>query len=457
MSLRILSLLVLLTVGGVTSADDKKPLQRIAFGSCVHQDRAQPVWDTIVRHKPDLWLMLGDNIYADTQDIALMRAKYAKLQAQPGYKRLLALCPQMATWDDHDYGGDDAGADYPKKKESQQAFLDFLNVPKGSPRRTQEGVYEARVFGPPGKRVQVILLDTRYHRSALKKDLKRPRNLGQYAPNTDPDATMLGAAQWKWLGEQLRVPAEVRLLCSSIQVVPEDHGFEKWTNIPAERAKLYQLIRDTKAAGVIVLSGDRHLAELSLSPDAIDYPLYDLTSSGLNQANKRFRPLEVNRRRVATMDRGDNFGLVRIDWAKEDPLITLEIRDDEGEITIREKVPLSRLQPRTSRKMASGDLAAEARKHLGKEWTVEMVVQATGASKARGLVFLNSEKDFRSERNLTIVVDLKGLAKELAAAKIGDPGKHYLGKKIRVTGVVSEFRDSPQIEIKKLDQLRIIE
>ena len=145
------------------------------------------------------------------------------------------------------FGGDDVGSEYPKKKESQQLFLDFFNIPKDSPRRKQEGVYNAETFGPAGKRVQIILLDMRYFRSALKKDLKRPRNLGQYVPVEYENATMLGEVQWKWLGEQLKQPADVRLLCSSIQVIAEDHGFEKWMNMPRERARLYKTIRDAKA------------------------------------------------------------------------------------------------------------------------------------------------------------------------------------------------------------------
>src|SRR5436305_1258001 len=113
-----------LTSGASTFAGDR-PLSRIGFGSCVHQDRPQPIWTPIVAAKPELFLMLGDNIYADTEDMALMRKMYAQLAAQPGFKKLRGACPILATWDDHDYGGNDAGAEYPKKKESQQLFLDF--------------------------------------------------------------------------------------------------------------------------------------------------------------------------------------------------------------------------------------------------------------------------------------------------------------------------------------------
>jgi alkaline phosphatase D len=276
-------------------------------------------------------------------------------------------------------------------------------------------------------------------------------------PNDDPKATFLGEAQWKWLEAELKKPAEVRLICSSIQVVPEDHGFEKWTNLPREREKLYALLRATKAAGVVLLSGDRHLAELSAMDAGLGYTLFDLTSSGLNQANKRWRALETNRHRVATMDRGDNFGLVRIDWNKDDPQISLEIHDDDGDVIIRQKVPLSRLQPRAlAKKGGAAGLAAEAMKHLDKEWKVEMTVQAVGANRGKTIVFLNSARDYRSDRNLTIVLDMEALAGALKEKKI-DPQEHYLKKKIRVTGTVELYNDRPQIKVKKLDQIKVVE
>jgi alkaline phosphatase D len=451
-----LPLLVAVALGPacLQAAPAEAPLRRIAFGSCAHQNRPQPIWEAVVKAKPDLFLFLGDNVYADTLDMKVLRAEYAKLAAVPGYKQLRKTCPVLATWDDHDYGLNDSGADYPMRRESQQVFLDFWGVPKDSPRRKQEGVYHAQVFGPPGQRVQVIQLDTRYFRSPLKKAERPNPRKGPYVPETDKETTILGEAQWKWLAEQLKVPAELRLLVSSIQVVAEDHGFEKWGNFPHERDRLLRTVREAKAAGVVLLSGDRHLAELSvLDRPAVGYPLFDLTSSGLNMANKSWRALEANRRRVALMDRGNNFGVVEIDWGRKDPLVRLQIRDEEGDLTIQEKVPLSRLRPRP----AGANLAAEARKHLDKAWTVEFTVRATGSSRGGNLIFLNSERDFRSDGNFTVVLDAKALAEELKAAKIEEPAAHFKGKKVRVSGTVSLFNDRPQIMVKGLKQIKVVE
>ena len=156
-------------------------------------------------------------------------------------------------------------------------------------------MYSTQVFGPVGRRVQVILLDGRYHRSPLGKGFKpgEPGDgyRGKYIPNTDEGATMLGETQWRWLEQQLKVPADIRLIGSGIQVVADEHGSEKWGNFPNERQRLFKLIRDTKATGVVILSGDRHLAEIARLPGdsvlGVGYPLFDITSSSLNAQRKQ--------------------------------------------------------------------------------------------------------------------------------------------------------------------------
>lgn len=442
------------------------PIQRIAFGSCVHQDKPQPIWDAVSAAKPDLFLLIGDAVYHDvivdkSRKNDTLAEKYARFNAQPTFKKLRESCPLLGTWDDHDYGMNDAGAEYPKKKESQQAWLDFLGVPADSPRRTQEGVYYAQIFGPPSKDVQIILLDTRYFRGPLKKRAKYIPSEGPYEPSPDAASSMLGETQWKWLEEQLKKPATVRILCSSIQVVAQDHHHEKWYNLPHERDRLYKLIRDSGAAGLFVISGDRHLAELSMMDAGIGYPLYDLTASGLTQAATKWRKLEVNRHRVMTMNVGNHFGMIVIDWSRPDPLIRLQIRDEAGDITIHEKLPLSVLQPGTLKSKAVAVVAKIngqvftsdlVKRLLNQEVILEMEVNATGA--AGGLIFLNSAADRKSEDNFTIVLDKKAQEK-LKQAGIDSPRLHFERKSIRVTGILSTFRDAPQIIVSDPKRIEI--
>ncbi|MFH0909170.1 MAG: alkaline phosphatase D family protein [bacterium] len=335
---------LLIASAPLARADNASPLRTIVFGSCAHQGRAQDFWAPILASKPDAFIFMGDNIYGDTEDMGRLEEKYGYLAAQPGFKKLRKNAILLATWDDHDFGKNDAGADFPRKAESREVFLDFWEVPKDSPRRQHDGVYDAAVFGPPGKRVQVILLDTRYFRGPLNRLPERPKNDGPYVENDDPSATMLGDEQWAWLDKQLREPAELRLLVSSIQVVANDHHWEKWGNLPRERERLFQLLRDTGAYGIVILSGDRHRGELSRIDDAIAYPLYDVTASALNMSHA-IDYVEPNAHRLGELINDDNFGLMTIDWTQPDPEITLQLRDMSDKVRVEQKMRLSELNP----------------------------------------------------------------------------------------------------------------
>ena len=338
------------------------PLTTIAFGSCAKQDQPQPIWQAVAATGPQLFVFLGDNIYGDSQDMDLLRRKWNQLAEQPGLQAVRKTCRVIGTWDDHDYGADDAGAEYPRKRESQQLFLDFLQVPPEDPRRTREGVYSAQVFGPEGRRVQVILLDARYHRSPQKKGFQpgEPGEgfRGKYLPNTDPGVTVLGETQWAWLAEQLRVPAELRVIGSGVQVIPDEHGSEHWGNFPHERRRLFRTIRESGARGVVLLSGDRHLAEISRlpveHPDSVGYPLYDVTSSSLNAPSGNFTKAgvrfanEINSYRQGLTYFDVNFGTLQIDWSAPDPVVRLQVRDLEGGVVLQQRVKLSDLRPHTA-------------------------------------------------------------------------------------------------------------
>ncbi|MDX2186411.1 MAG: alkaline phosphatase D family protein [Opitutaceae bacterium] len=361
-------------------------VSRIAFGSCNTPLKPTPVWDSLLALDPHVWVWLGDTVYADDPrpeaPTAEGRARivldrlpwlYGRQNAIPSYAALRERARILGTWDDHDYGINDAGAEFVGKEEAQRHFMDFYGEPGDSPRRTRPGVYASYRFGPAGRTVRVILLDTRTFRSGLKS-ASQPRaqwiegNPGMYAPTDDPAATVLGPDQWKWLESALRQPADVRLIVSSIQILPDDHGFEKWGNFPAERRRLLRLIKETGATGVVLLSGDRHTGELSrLDPQRetngaeIDpgYPLYELTSSSLNRsypttfarALDGTQPRAVayshehNRHRVGTPLVYDHFGVIAVDWeAKEGPVVSLSLHLDTGTEVLRQRVALAALK-----------------------------------------------------------------------------------------------------------------
>jgi hypothetical protein len=162
----------------VATPDATVTIDVIAFGSCARQTKPQPIWDAVLATAPDLFVFLGDNVYGDTTDMAELRRAYALLAAQPGFQRLRATTPVVATWDDHDYGLNDVGGDYPAKYGSREVFLDFWGEPPDSERRLRNGgIYAAYAVGTEGRRVRVILLDTRNRALAIETVYKGSLNM----------------------------------------------------------------------------------------------------------------------------------------------------------------------------------------------------------------------------------------------------------------------------------------
>lgn len=295
---------------------------RIAFGSCNDTDRGNLLWDDILALKPDLWIWGGDNVYADTADMEELRKSYSALKSVPGYSALQAATPVIGTWDDHDYGLNDGGAEFTAREASQQEFLNFLDVPGDSPRRLREGVYASHSYTIDGGSVKILVLDTRYFRSALKPDTTGKK---KYMPHAGVESTILGSAQWAWLEQELKTSeADFNILVSSIQVLSGEHGWETWGNFPHEVSRLMKVIGNSGARGVIIFSGDRHISEFSrLSSEPLNYPLVDFTSSGLTHAYRGFKG-EPNAYRVGEVVPLESFGWVTLDLSKHKA--TLQIR-----------------------------------------------------------------------------------------------------------------------------------
>ncbi|MCP4332593.1 MAG: alkaline phosphatase family protein [Gammaproteobacteria bacterium] len=321
------------------------PLTRIAFGSCAKQFEPQPIWQSVLRQSPDLFIFLGDNIYGDydgekafTPSAETLRRDWQRLADEPHFRVFRKQVPIMATWDNHDYGKHDGGAEFNLKRVSQQIFLDFFDEPRDSVRRATPGIYDARIIGPEGKRVQIILLDTRFFKGPFirdgrsKAEKEAAGNVGSmanYLPNASADATLLGEAQWQWLEAQLTLPAEVRLIASSTQMVADQKRMDEWGNYPLERQRLLEMMAGTMKGRTILLSGNVHFTEISKTRIG-GRKIIDFTSSGLTHSNPAYAKAK-NPYRVAGAYDGLNFGLLEIDWnADARPAILLKAMDKKG-------------------------------------------------------------------------------------------------------------------------------
>jgi alkaline phosphatase D len=307
-------------------------LDRIAFGSCNRQDAPQPLWKPILEDRPDLWIWMGDNIYGDSPVMDTLRAKYNRQNAVVDYQVMKSSTPIIGVWDDHDYGINDGGKNYAQKKASRDLMFDFLNVPPDAPERKREGGYSAHTYGEGERKVKVILLDGRYFRDTLARVDR------VYQNNTT--GQILGEAQWKWLEKELKTStAKVNFIVSGIQFLPTEHAYEKWANFPQEREKLLNLIASSEVQNPILLSGDRHIAEIMKLEDA-RFPkgIYEVTSSGLTHTWTGIAE-EKNSLRVSDLVAKLNYGLASFDWAKDEVL--LEIKGENGIVLAKQLIQLS--------------------------------------------------------------------------------------------------------------------
>ena len=319
---------------GLVSGRAEEPTTRIGFGSCYKPEKSTPLWSKVAEFDPQVWLWLGDNVYADVIDGKYIKKDLPKDAFERAYERLgksegmatLQRLPAghvMATWDDHDYGLNDTGKDWERKRDAKKAFVKFW----GGEERG-DGVYSSRDFGSDGKRVRVILLDTRYNRD-----------------DPGPNGDILGSRQWKWLEEELSRPgADLVVIGSSIQVLASQHRFEKWANFPNAKARLWEVLKRSGAKGVVFVSGDRHQAEIScLRESPLGYPIFDVTSSGLTEAGSGRG--EANDLRVGEVWKETNFGVLRIEWSDPEPKVILEIRGADGAVARASSIPLQQLAP----------------------------------------------------------------------------------------------------------------
>ena len=289
---------------------------RVAFGSCARivRDPVQRIFDVVVRESPNLFLWLGDNVYADSEAPEAIADEHRRQRKVHSLTPLVRSVPQLAIWDDHDYGYNNSDGTSPFKAASLATFRNYWANPAyglpGTP-----GVFFEKHFGG----IDFFMLDGRYHRS----------------PNGDPDGpskTFLGAAQNAWLRERLlasRAPFKI-IACGSGWSMADGEKGDTWAAFRTERDALFDFIRDRGIEGVVLLSGDSHVGELNCIPwsQRGGYDLYDLVSSPLAQSPSSSwidQQPEVRMRKVYAG--GANFGMLHF---SPEPKLTFSLFDEWG-------------------------------------------------------------------------------------------------------------------------------
>ena len=316
-------------------------ISKVLLGSCLDEEKGpSAALMSLASEDADLFLMVGDNVYGDRDgraysaneaDLDELRESFADLADREDFQAVRQSVPMMVAWDDHDYGANDSGKEFPFRGYAERIHEVFWGL-EDEDVGQWPGTYYARTFGPEGHRTQVIMLDTRFFRSGLTPtDEWGVKGKERYLPAPAGSMQdMLGAAQWTWLENQLQQPADIRLIASSIQVMPTVHGWEAWSTMPEERQRLFDLIDKTDATGVVLLSGARPAAYIYGQDGVLPYAANELTSSSLNVSFATELD-ELDERQIGAAFPPENYGAVEIDW--EGRTITLKVNDNAGATT----------------------------------------------------------------------------------------------------------------------------
>ena len=302
---------------------------KIGFGSCLKQNKDMPIFEAIKSDGFDLFLMLGDNVYGDSQTEDLKELKSAYKKQKENFNNMGLNLPFEAIWDDHDYGLNDGGKNYPFKEQAKELFLDFWDIPLDDVRRSRKGLYYDLLKSADEKDIHIIFLDTRTFRDKLMPtDDRGAPGKERYIPNLDRSLTMLGEDQWNWLRKKLAEPSDYKIIVTSIQFLAIGHGWESWNNLPHERERLMNMIDNSGLDNIVVLSGDRHRGGLYQLKTNNGKTITEITSSSLNSAFPNAE--EAGPLRIGGTFVDENYGALYIHTTEN--TMTASLKNIRGEI-----------------------------------------------------------------------------------------------------------------------------
>jgi alkaline phosphatase D len=265
------------------------PVDRLRFGfcSCQHYEDG---YFTAYRHMSeeplDLVFHLGDYIYegrgrpgrvrehlgAEILTIDDYRIRHAQYRLDADLQAAHAACPWVLTWDDHEvvnnYANDVARATDTRalfllrRAAAYQAYYEHMPLRRAS-RPVGPSLQLYRQFAY-GSLASFFVLDTRQYRT------DQPCNDGNKVPCDgvrDPEATLLGREQSRWLFDGLDrsrerwhvVPQQVMMARVDQQAGEEArYSMDQWPGYEVERTRVLDFLRTRRPSNPVVLTGDIH-------------------------------------------------------------------------------------------------------------------------------------------------------------------------------------------------------
>lgn len=286
---------------------------RVIAASCLYDyflKESVEMWKAVIAAKPDLLLLIGDNVYAEISNgrfpsplnEAALWTRYTETFQVLDFYKTPQLIPTVVTWDDHDYGMQDGNRENPYKLESKkvlEAFFAQEATPAFSEFSTGPGVSSRLdAFG-----YRFLLLDDRSFRT--------PPNVA------DDEESHFGSEQENWIRQRVFETKNPVWLISGDQWFGAYHRFESYEGRhPNSFRRFLKTFRDARgrAPTLIFMSGDRHLSEINrIEPAALGYETFEITSSSLHSkphpANWDTIP---NKRQVRGIDMHHAFTLLEL-------------------------------------------------------------------------------------------------------------------------------------------------
>ncbi len=336
--------------------DPTKKINVIAFSSSVDQSLPQPVWTTIAKENPDLFIFTGDHLSISKPEQKNVLEQYKRLNRSAEYRDIREKIPFMAVWEDHDNGNYDANAVVIDTEASKSEYLKYWSYLKTSLPKQAKYLYHSKIMGDKKNTVQVIVLDTRSERSELKKNLDPAKPIENitttvtstdqttattttetktvtikerrpYLADDDKKKHFLSEDQWSWLESELRKQVGLKIIVSSIQVLANDHQSEKWGNFPHERERFLNLLKSTKVHNVLILSGNRQLGTLAQLDVKGLGKVVDATAGPINLPGL---PGNIVKDATYLKDAYSevNFGLIKINWSTRKAAVEIHGTDN---------------------------------------------------------------------------------------------------------------------------------
>jgi alkaline phosphatase D len=307
-------------------AESKAAPVRLAFGGdvagqnvCRDAVEGFPILDTINAWRPDLFVGLGDMIYADNActatgmygnsqlpgdfgpaiDLAGFWAHWRYNRADRSSQRLLGNTSYVGVWDDHEVINDfgpltDTGSGPPYTPGVHllpiglQAFLDY------TPIGTAPRLYRSLRWG---RHLELFVLDTRSFRDA---------NFAQDSP--EQPKTMLGHEQLAWLESGLASSnATWKVIVSSVPMsiptgFPPTNGRDGWANFDQatgfenELLEILKFMAENAIQNTVWITTDVHFAEAFRYrpfPEHPEFAVHEIVTGPLNAGifpNRNFDP-----------------------------------------------------------------------------------------------------------------------------------------------------------------------